>query len=166
MFWFLKRKKRPHKPTVVNGDLSCPPDFGLVSYNACGFDSSVEPEVDSEVYYDIRVLMFAKRWSSSKTLLFVLFAMFGFVVTASVYPGFNSAVLNGSIGFFHVLLIAPFLLLEVLKVIFIRYKKTNAVTRLSSNGYSYKGSWFVVSEETGHVYSLEYLMSQYTAGPQ
>lgn len=125
-----------------------------------GYDPSVETPITPEVVKHAKRLQMVHKYSSSPLGFIVVLIIFAVLVLALFFPSVNSNLAGGTLSFFHLLIVAPVLVYEVFKMSWLRYVKTNAVSRLADNGYQYKGSWYVVSDITGHVYSLAFLINK------
>ena len=125
-----------------------------------GFDPTVETPITDEVIKHAKRLQFVLKYSSSPLAFLVVLIIFALMVLALFFPSVNLNLAGGTLTFFHLLIAFPFLLFEVVKMSWFRYLKINAVSRLAYNGYQYKGSWYVVSFITGHVYSLNFLINK------
>ncbi len=125
-----------------------------------GYDPSVETPITPEVIKCAKKLQMVLNLSSNPFGLLSVFVVFAVVLLLVSYPSLNSNLFGGYVNYFHLLIVSPVLVFEVVKASWLRYVKTNAASRLDYNGYQYKGSWFVVSHITGRVYSLNFLINK------
>lgn len=125
-----------------------------------GFDLSVEMPITPEVAKAAKSIQIVHKYSVSPLGFLVSFIVFAILVLALFFPFVNLKLAGGTLGFYHLLIVGPVLIFDVIKMIYFRYLKTNALSVLADGGYQYKGAWFVVSSVTGHVYSLDLLINK------
>lgn len=123
-----------------------------------GFDPSVEMPITSDVVKAAKSIQRVYKYSTSPLGFLVVLCIFAIIVLALFFPSVNLSLAAGTLEFHHLLIVAPVLIFEIIKMSYLRYLKTNALSTLADSGYQYKGSWFVVSDITGHVYSLDFII--------